>query len=257
MLDLVDRLLEALTALGPTTLYLLTGLFMVMETVVFIGMVVPGDSVMLLAGTTADDPRSFMALASAGALGSLAGESLGYVIGRHYGERLRHSRAGRRLGDSWTRAEAFLNGRGGRSLVAVRFVAVAHAVTPIIAGSARMPYRRFIGWSAIGAVVWSTLYTAIGAAAGASWREYGDRLGYFGYALLALVIGTVVVLKIAGRRRRRSRRDPSGTTGADRGARPHGRADDHDREAWQQGQGSGGDRGPAREAERASGPSRR
>jgi membrane-associated protein len=253
MLDVVDRLLEALTALSPTTLYLFTGLFTAMETLVFIGMLVPGDSVMLLAGTTVDDPRSFAALAAAGTFGSLAGESLGYVIGRHYGERLRHSRAGRRLGDSWIRAEAFLNGRGGRSLMAVRFVAVAHAVTPIIAGSARMPYRRFIGWCALGAVVWSTLYTAIGAAAGASWREYGDRLGLFGYALLALVIGGVVLLKVAGRRRRRARRGAS-----DRGPQRHGHDDEAaDRAAWRDGRPAGDDRGPAREVERASGPSHR
>ena len=94
--DLIDRLLEALAGLNPLVLYLLTGLFTMLETSALVGLVVPGDAVVLLAGTTATSPARFLALVATAVAGSLAGESVGYLLGRRFGDRLRTSRLGRR-----------------------------------------------------------------------------------------------------------------------------------------------------------------
>lgn len=207
MAELVDGVLELLAGLPPWLLYLATGLFMVAETSIGVGMVVPGDTVALLAGTTATTPARFAALVAVVALGSLAGETAGYLLGRHYGSRLRASRLGRRVGaDRWAGAEAFLNGRGGRAVAAARFVAVVHALLPVVAGTVRMPYRRFISWCAVGAAAWALLYVGAGALAGASWREYGHRLGLTGYLLLAAILLAVPALRAARRRRDGARR---------------------------------------------------
>src|SRR5918995_1445307 len=96
--DLIDRLLEALAGLDPLVLYLLTGLFTKLETSALVGLVVPGDAVVLLAGTTATSPARFLSLVGVAVAGSLAGESVGYLIGRRFGDRLRSSRLGRRGG---------------------------------------------------------------------------------------------------------------------------------------------------------------
>ena len=93
--DLIDRLLEALAGLNPLVLYLLTGLFTMLETSALVGLVVPGDAVVLLAGTTATSPARFLALVATAVAGSLAGESVGYLLGRRFGDRLRTSRLGR------------------------------------------------------------------------------------------------------------------------------------------------------------------
>jgi membrane-associated protein len=55
----------------------------------------------------------------------------------------------------------------------VRFVAVIHAVAPLVAGSVRMPFHRFFGWSILGTVIWSSTITTVGVLAGASFRQYG------------------------------------------------------------------------------------
>jgi membrane-associated protein len=204
MFDAVDTLLAALSDLQPALLYLLTGLFMTLETTLLIGLVLPGDSVVLLAGTTVTNPARFGALVAVATLGSLLGESVGYLLGRRYGDRVRASRLGRRLGeDAWANAAAFLTGRGGRAVAAARFVAVVHALVPVVAGSVRMGYRRFLGWSALGAVAWSLTFVGFGALAGASWRQYGERFGLAGLAVLGVVALAAWSLKSARRRRRR------------------------------------------------------
>ena len=62
MSDLVAELLQGLDGLPPGVLYLLAGLFTALETSVGIGLLVPGDSVVLLAGTTATTPHRYAAL---------------------------------------------------------------------------------------------------------------------------------------------------------------------------------------------------
>ena len=72
---------------------------------------------------------------------------------------MRAGRLGWRLGeDRWAAAEVFLAGRGGRAVAAARFVAVVHALVPVLAGTLGMSYRRLVGWSAMGAVAWSVPY---------------------------------------------------------------------------------------------------
>jgi membrane-associated protein len=210
LIDLVNGMLEALAGLGPALLYLLTGLFTALETSALIGLVVPGDAVVLLAGTTASSPARFGALVAAAVAGSLAGESVGYLLGRRFGDRLRSSRLGRRVGAAnWARAERFLNGRGGRAVFAARFVAVVHALLPVVAGAVRMPYRRFVGWAAAGSLAWSVLYVGLGAAAGASWRQFGERLGLAGYGLLGLLVAGLLLVRAARRRRARGAGRPA------------------------------------------------
>jgi membrane-associated protein len=199
MPDLVDGLLKALAGLHPSALYLLAGLFTALETAIGIGLLIPGDSVVLLAATTVTTPYRFAALVAVTVLGSVTGESVGYLLGHRCGIRVRTSRLGRRLGeDRWVKAEVFLSGRGGRAVAAARFVAVVHALVPVVAGTVRMPYRRFVGWAVVGAVAWSVLYVGIGVAVGASWREYGDRLG-----LIGLAVGAVLVVVLVAQATRR------------------------------------------------------
>jgi membrane-associated protein len=198
MSELIAGVLDGLAGLNTTALYLLAGLFTALETSVGIGLLIPGDSVVLLAGTTATTPHRFTALVAVTTLGSLAGESVGYLLGRRYGRRLRTGRLGRRLGeDRWASAEAFLRGRGGRAVAAARFVAVVHALVPVLAGTLGMPYRRLVGWGSVGAAAWSVLYVAIGAAAGASWRHYGDQMGLAGLAMLGAALAVVLAVRAA------------------------------------------------------------
>jgi membrane-associated protein len=205
MFDLIDELLAALAGMHPAVVCLLTGLFVSLETSLFVGLLVPGDSVVLLAGTTVTGPGRFALLVAASTVGSLVGESVGYLLGRRYGDRLlRTGLLRRRLGgDAWEQAERFFGGRGGNAVAAARFVAVVHAVVPVVAGAAGMRYRRFLGWSAVGATAWSLLYVSIGTAAGTSWRQFGERLGLAGLAVLSVLLGAAWLVRRARRAQRR------------------------------------------------------
>lgn len=224
LLDLVDGLLELLYDLDPLLLALGTVVFTALETTLLVGLVVPGDAAVLLAGSTVDSPARYALMAGAGAVGSYVGELGGYGIGRAVGPRLRYSRAGRWLGARrWAAAEAYLAGRGAPSLVPARFVSVVHAVAPLVAGTVRMPLRKFMFWAGLGALLWSCFYTAVGTAVGAAYREYRG----LGLLVSAVVIAISMLALYVRRlvRRHRTRRQPAGEpTPASAGSRSSGPA---------------------------------
>jgi membrane-associated protein len=191
------RLIELLTAMDHTHLMLITIAFTMLETTALIGLVIPGDFAVLLAGSTAATPGRFALVLIAASTGTYLGELGGYAIGRAAGPRLRGSRF---IGEQrWAKAEAYLSGKGARVLVPARFVSVIHAVAPIVAGTVRMPFRRFAFWSGIGAVVWATVYTSIGAAAGTAYRHFG-HLGLIISAIL--ITSAAIVMAVRSRARR-------------------------------------------------------
>ena len=188
---------ELLTAMDQTHLILITMALTMLETTALVGLVIPGDIAVLLAGSTAGTPGRFAVVLAAASIGTYLGELGGYAIGRLAGPRLRRSRLIKE--HRWAQAEAYLKGKGARVLVPVRFVSVVHAVAPIVAGTVRMPFRRFAFWAGIGAIVWATAYTSVGAAAGAAYR----RFGHLGLATsAALITAAAIVMAVRSRARR-------------------------------------------------------
>lgn len=202
VLDLIDHVLTVLSGLDPLLLALATAALTALETTALVGLVVPGDGAVLLAASTVDSPGRFLLILAAASLGTYTGELVGYGIGRAVGPRLRTSRLGRLLGERrWARAETLLARRGASVLVPVRFVSVVHAVAPLVAGTVRMPLRRFMFWAGLGALVWATVYTGLGTAAGTAYREYRG----LGLLTTLAVVGTAAAVLLVRRWRQRRR----------------------------------------------------
>jgi membrane-associated protein len=193
MVELIDGLLAALAGLPLWALAGAVAVVMALEASLLTGVVVPGDLVVLFAASTATTPTRFVVLWAAVAAGSVVGESVGYGIGRRFGARVQASRIGRWLGqERWARAAEFLQRRGARAVFAGRFLAAVHAVLPILAGTVRMGYRRFVVACVAGALVWSALYMAIGALAGASYRVVAEQLNEVSGVLVGGLIGAAL-----------------------------------------------------------------
>ncbi|HEX5201343.1 MAG TPA: VTT domain-containing protein [Actinoplanes sp.] len=172
-----------LSTVDPRMVLLVTFLSTAVEMTFMLGLLVPGESVVMLAGSLPDGPAGFAVAVVVATAGGLAGQVGGYAVGRLFGTRLRGTRLGRRIGaERFDRAEAYLRGGGASALVAVRFVAVVHAVVPIVAGIVRMPAGRFLGWSALGTTLWVGAFAGVGAVTASA-----DATG--GVALVLTAIG--------------------------------------------------------------------
>ena len=170
MLDLLRRVGEQVGA----WLYLIAGGLAFAEAAVLVGMVFPGEVALLVAGLAAHQGwLDVWVMAVVAVVAAALGDSVGYEVGRQLGPRLRASRIGRKIGaPRWSRAEEFLLRHGGKAVLLGRFTAVLRALTPGIAGAARMPYlRTFLPWNVAGALVWGAGCVFLGYAFSASLRD--------------------------------------------------------------------------------------
>lgn len=176
--------------------------FLTLDASAGIGLIVPGDALLIVAGTTADTPPEAVALIAAGVLACVTGASGGHWLGRTLGSRLRHGRLGRRVGEErWRRAEELFE-RSGWALALAYYLPVVHALTPAVAGALGMPYRRFMPWAVVGGTAWVSTYVTIGALAGGVVREHAELLlPVAAVAALVIVTFSAVVRRVvtAGR----------------------------------------------------------
>lgn len=202
-MDIIGWVNDAATALPDPLIWLLGLLFTTAESGLWLGLVVPGEPVVLLLAAMLDSAPGALVLFLAVALGGSLGDQLGYLVGRRSGGRLRDSAIVRRLGvDGWDRAVEALERRGAQAVFLTRLVPVLRCLTPTAAGVARVPYRSFLAASLLGSLLWSAVYVGVGSLVRATLDTVRQYLGATGWVLLFALVVVVTVVAIARFRRR-------------------------------------------------------
>lgn len=163
-LDLQSLLHDISHTLGAWT-YLLVGVFAFAETGAFVGLVVPGETVMLLGGAVAGQGAIDIYLLIAIAwFSAWLGDTTSFFLGRRLGREfvLEH---GPRVGISHERfekVEDYFGRHGGKTIFIGRFISLVRAFAPFIAGSSGMRYRAFVPYSILGTGLWATAHILVG-----------------------------------------------------------------------------------------------
>jgi membrane-associated protein len=204
----MSGLVQGILGLPGWLVLLVAGSIVLTEDALFIGFLVPGETVALLAGAAAALHRVPLAgVLLVVVLAAIAGDSVGYGIGHVVGPRLLNLRVLQRRQARIDETRAWVARRGGVAVFLGRWVAFLRSVVPAAAGAARMPYRRFLAWNVAGGIAWGTAVVLLGYAAGGSYARAAKSLGRDAAVLaLAVVLLAFVVWRV-GRRRRAG--DPS------------------------------------------------
>ena len=151
-------LLPLLNTLGPAAVLLVMAVVLA-ESGLLLGFFLPGDSLLfttglLVAGGVIGVPLWLVVVGVAAA--AIAGDQVGYLVGRRYGPRLMSRPESRFFKPAHLeRAARFFERHGPRAVVLARFVPVVRTFTPVTAGSARMSHARFAAYNAVGGVLWT------------------------------------------------------------------------------------------------------
>jgi membrane protein DedA with SNARE-associated domain/membrane-associated phospholipid phosphatase len=186
----MGRLLsDVMAGIPPALAYLAVGILATAESL-FLGLVLPGELVLVLGGLLAFHGRaSLTVMLVLAAAGSVGGYLLAYGIGRRYGPALRISRLGRRIGPArWAMVENALNERGARAILFGRLIGVLRAVMPMAAGMARMRLRTFATYATVGGLIWGPGSVLIGYFAGGSYQKVAAVTGPAGLVLVVLLV---------------------------------------------------------------------
>lgn len=202
--------LDPLLGAPSWAVLLVVGMVVFAEDALFVGFVVPGETAAILGGVAAS--RSHVSLSAVVAVviaAAVIGDTVGYEVGRQVGSRILAlpimARRRRRL----DAAQAYLARRGGMAVLLGRWTAFFRAVMPALAGSARMPYGRFLVYNATGGIAWGMAVVLAGYFAGESFNRVEHVMGTVAAVVLAVLVVAGLVIWQVSRRRREAAEEPS------------------------------------------------
>ena len=195
--------------LGSYT-YAAVGLMALLETGAGIGLIAPGELAVVIGGVTAGQGHTDLVLLTAIVWAcALTGDLTSYFLGRRLGRTflLRHGHLVRLTPARLATVETFLARHGGKTIVVGRFLGLVRALTPFVAGSSRMPARRFIPAAFVGAGLWSVAFSVLGYVFWQSFDHAAAIANDGALALLVLVLAMVGAIIAYRRLRTREGRD--------------------------------------------------
>jgi membrane-associated protein len=135
---------------------LLVCVIVFVETGMFVGFFLPGDSLLVTAGVFAGAGHMRLAeLLSLVTLCAIAGDQLGYFIGRKAGQNLYRREDSRFFKKKHLeQAHEFYEKYGGKTVILARFVPIIRTFCPPVAGAAKMSYQRFLAYDVAGGFLW-------------------------------------------------------------------------------------------------------
>jgi membrane-associated protein len=201
--------------------------FAFLETGAFVGLAVPGETAVVVGGVVAAYGEvELVPLIGLVWLGAATGDLASFILGRRLGRPFLERHGPRlHLGpDRLARVERFYARHGGKAVLVGRFAGLIRAVSPFLAGASGLGLRRFLPWSAAGALLWAATFTLVGYGFSESFSESGEVAARIalGVALLAVLAYAAGTWLRSGRLRTRARaqepdRDQR-TQGSERGA---------------------------------------
>ena len=193
-----------LQSIPPLAVYLIVGLMIMAES---LGVPVPGEIALVTAAVLATQHKLAVSpawIAACASAGAIAGDSLGFGIGRRFGRPL-FDWLGRKFPGHFgpervAFAERIFIAHGAWAVFFGRFIALLRIFAGPLAGSLRMPYGRFLAANAGGGIIWATGITYLIWFLGVAAERWLSRLSWL--ALVAAVAAGLVITLVIRRKTR-------------------------------------------------------
>lgn len=181
---------------------LLVCVIVFVETGLFVGFFLPGDSLLVTAGVLAGAGQLALAwLLVPVSLCAIAGDQLGYFIGRKAGKNLYRREDSRFFKKRHLeRAHEFYERRGPAAIIIARFVPIVRTFCPPVAGAAQMKYTRYLLFDIFGGCLWVCGMVLAGYTLGKKIPNVQSKIHW---VIAAVVVISLIPAVIEGLRARR------------------------------------------------------
>ncbi|MDH6113253.1 membrane-associated protein [Kitasatospora sp. MAP12-15] len=192
--------------LSGAVVYAVVGLLIFAEDALFLGFLLPGETLLLVAGTIAAAHRGvdLAVLVTVVVLTAILGDAVGYWLGRHFGPWVLRTRSAVRHRTQVDRARRLIRDKGAAAVFFGRFFTVFRALVPTLAGISRMPYGRFSVYNIAGATLWGTAYCLLGYGLGSAYSRVENVIGTVATILVGLFALAALVVWLVNRRQSRA-----------------------------------------------------
>jgi membrane protein DedA with SNARE-associated domain/membrane-associated phospholipid phosphatase len=188
--------------LGAWT-YALVGVMAYLETGAFVGLVAPGETVVIAGGVIAGQGEiDLIPLIGLVWICAVLGDTTSFYIGRRLGRNFleRHGPRVKITHERLEQVEGYFDRHGGKTILIGRFIGLVRALAPFIAGASGLAYKRFLPYSVVGTGLWSTVFCVLGYI---FWRSFDRVAHYAGQAIFGFGVTVTVIVGIVVAYRRR------------------------------------------------------
>lgn len=201
MNEIINNILATVASVDPVTRTLLSALFIMLETSFLVGLIIPGDTVVLISSTAITNLQEYVFMVVMVIVGSLTGETIGFFVGKYFGPKIRTSWLGRKLGPHrWEQAENYIDRRGGIAVFLSRFLPILHSLIPLTVGMTKMKYRTFISWTAAACVIWTFVYVTLAAVLKDQYEAFAAKYDWAGFLFLGIVAAFIIGVSLIKKR---------------------------------------------------------
>jgi membrane protein DedA with SNARE-associated domain len=165
--DVLTAILDVVEGVSPWLRTLIASVAMMLETSILVGLVVPGDTIVIVTATGVTSLLEGIVLGAFVVAGAFAGETIGYMVGRWAGPWLRRSRVGGWIGErNWA----------------------------LTVGMSGYPYRKFVAWTLPACALWAAIYISIAAGAAETYRDLSGSAHWAGYAFFGIILAGLLLI---------------------------------------------------------------
>jgi membrane-associated protein len=170
------------------------------ESGLLLGLVFPGDSLLIIAGTLAAQGKLNIWTVVIGTfVAAVLGTETGYWLGQRFGPALFRRPDSRLFKHQYVeRSREFFERHGAKTIVLARFMPFVRTLVPMLAGIGAMPRRRFTAFNVLGAAIWAFGFTLIGYTVG---KSFAGKDKYVIAAVLVLSVIPIAIHVVRERRR--------------------------------------------------------
>lgn len=192
--DLIAKLVFTLQQYPVLTL-LFVFLVAFTESLIIVGLVVPGAVLMIITGALiAMNAIDLWYAILVAIVGAISGDSLSYWLGKRYQQQLQTIWPLSRHPELIQQANLFFKKHGVKSIALARFIGLLRPVIPAVAGMSKMPWKPFLAANIVSAIAWAPLYLLPGILFGLSIEIASEFAGKFIFIIVLFLIISIIFL---------------------------------------------------------------
>ncbi|MDD5448360.1 MAG: DedA family protein [Actinomycetota bacterium] len=202
---IAQQILEFLRPFFKDWGYLIVFVLALLEHSFLVGLVMPGDVVLLLGSLYAGwGYLNILGVMSLACLGSIIGDHIGYLLGLEVGRPI----LDRFSSSTWVnsrilKAEKYFEKHGGATVFIARFATVVGSIVPLLGGVSKLRYRVFVKYEIPGSFLWAFGYGFMGFIFGKNMDTILKIINYIGDTILIAMVVIALSAYFANKMRKR------------------------------------------------------
>ena len=179
-----------------------------LEATPFFGIFIPGQTIVIIGGFFAKlDLLNLYYIMILASLGAIIGDLVGYILGRKYGYSFIRD-YGKYFffkKEYFKRTKELMNEYTGKTMIIGRFNSITRAFAPFVAGSSKVPFKKFLFYNIAGGISWGGFFSLVGYIFGKAYKVASRYIN--GFLLVFFIAAVLAAYFYVGHKRRKKIKD--------------------------------------------------